>query len=57
MEQARATDNFDALFTPEMIADLDAAAAEARTGNNVSLDEIRQELEAKRHARLENHTA
>lgn len=46
--------NFDYLFTPEKIAVLDNAAAKARTGNNICLEEMRQEFETKRQTWVKN---
>lgn len=37
------TENHDHFFTPEVVAELHAAAAAARTGNNISIDEYRAE--------------
>src|SRR5580700_248195 len=50
-------ENYDYLFTPEVIAEIDAAAAEARTGNNITLDEMRECLRAKRNVWLEKQPA
>jgi hypothetical protein len=55
--QAADPDNFDHLFTPEKISLLDAAAAEARTGNNLSLEQVQKEFKTKRQTWLENHPA
>ncbi|MEO7715761.1 MAG: hypothetical protein ABIY70_06150 [Capsulimonas sp.] len=41
-------DNYDHLFTNEVIEQIDAAAVEARTGNNLTLEEMQRRFEAKR---------
>ena len=51
------TDNYDHLFTPERIAIIDAAAAEALTGKGVTVEEIREIFKEKRRAWQENHPA
>lgn len=50
-------DNYDHIFTPELIAKLDAARVEARTGNNMTMEQVKETLKAKREASLANHTA
>jgi len=50
-------DNYDHLFTPAVIAELDAAVEEARSGNNISLDEVRRRFKMKRQVWDENHPA
>jgi hypothetical protein len=41
-------DNYDHVFTPELIAKLDAARAEARTGNNLTMEQVKENLKVKR---------
>jgi hypothetical protein len=56
--QAADPDNFDHLFTPEKIAFIRAAEAEAETGNNLTIEQVRQQFEAKKHqAWQQNHHA
>ncbi len=49
------TDNHDCVFTGEVAADLHVAAAAARTGKNVSIDEFRAEAKLKNEAWQANH--
>ena len=39
-----ATENYDHIFMPELIAKLDAARAEARTGNNLTMEQVKENL-------------
>ncbi|BDI29281.1 hypothetical protein CCAX7_13320 [Capsulimonas corticalis] len=41
-------DNYDRFFTDEVISQLDAAASEARRGNNLTREEMRIHFEQKR---------
>jgi uncharacterized protein YcbX len=49
-------DNFDYLFTPEKIALIRAAEAEAETGNNITMEQVKANLKVKRQAWLSNHS-
>ena len=51
------SDNYDHIFTPDLIAKLEAAEAEARTGNNMTIEQVTAQFEAKRQAWLANHPA
>jgi len=48
-------DNFDHLFTPEVIAKIDAASAEADAGKLFTLDEVNERLDALRDEWLASH--
>jgi hypothetical protein len=48
-------DNYDHIFTPEVIATLDAARIEARTGNNLTMESVRQNLKIRRKAWQKDH--
>jgi hypothetical protein len=50
-------DNFDHLFTPEKIAFIRAAEAEAETGNNLTMEQVKENLKVRRQAWLANHPA
>ena len=50
-------DNYDHIFTPQLMATLDAARAEARTGNNLTMEQVKENLKARRQAWLANHPA
>jgi hypothetical protein len=51
-------DNFDRLFTPEVIAQLDKISADIRAGGKTySTDEVREHFENKRKAWLANHAS
>ena len=50
-------ENFDHIFTPELIERLDAAVAEARDGKNWTLDQMQKHFETKRQIWLDNHPA
>jgi len=50
-------DNYDHIFTPELITKLDAARAEARTGNNLTMEQVKDKLKEKRDAWLAKHPA
>ncbi len=50
-------DNFDHLFTPEVVAQLDKIYADIRAGGKkYSTDEVREHFENKRKAWLMNHS-
>ena len=55
--QAADPDNFDHLFTPEKIAFIRAAEAEAETGKNMTIEQVRQKFESKHQAWQQNHHA
>jgi hypothetical protein len=44
-------------FTPDRIAEIREAAAEARTGNNLTPGQVEEHFAAKRAAWLKNHPA
>ena len=49
-------DNYDHIFTPELLTKLDAASAEAKAGGKTySMDEVRTHFVEKREAWLANH--
>jgi hypothetical protein len=50
-------DNHDNIFTPQVIAELDAAAAEAREGKNIPLEEFQAQRPQWRQEWLNNHHA
>jgi hypothetical protein len=50
-------DNYDHIFTPQLIAKLDAARAEARTGKNQTMEQVKENLKIRRQAWLVNHPA
>jgi len=44
------SENFDHIFTPDLIAKLQAAEDEARTGNNITIEQVTAHFEMKRQA-------
>jgi hypothetical protein len=50
-------DTYDHLFTPERLAIIDAAAAEAETGQGITVEQMREIFKEKRRAWQENHPA
>jgi hypothetical protein len=48
-------ENYDHLFTPEVLAAIDKGAQEARDGKGMTRDEVDAYLMAKRTEWLENH--
>jgi hypothetical protein len=47
----------EGFFTPDILAEIDAARAEAREGKNVTMAEMRLQLAAQRETWLRNHRA
>jgi len=47
--------NDDNVFTPEVVAEIRAAAVEARTGNNITLDQFRAEAKLRNAKWQGNH--
>jgi hypothetical protein len=51
-------DNYDHLFTPEVIAELDSISAEIKAGGKTySMEEVREHFVQKRQAWLANHSS
>ena len=50
-------DNYDHIFTPELITKLEAAEDEARIGNNMTIEQVTTHFEMKRQAWNANHRA
>ena len=48
-------DNYDHIFTPELIAKLEAEEEEARDGNNLTVEQVMDHFETKRQAWHANH--
>ena len=55
--QAADPDNFDYLFTPQKIAEIRAAEAEAETGESLTIEQVREHFKAKYQAWQQNHPA
>ena len=55
--QSADPDNFDYLFTPQKIAEIRAAESEAETGENMTIEQVRQHFKAKYQAWQQNHPA
>jgi len=55
MQPDRDYGDFDHLFTPEVIAKLDAALVEAETEKLVTFEEVNQRLDALREEWLASH--
>lgn len=47
----------DDFFTPEILAEIDVAASETREGKNITMEEMRASLAARREAWLSNRAA
>jgi hypothetical protein len=50
-------ENFDHLFTPEVIADLDKISADMQAGKSVSMEEVKKHLADVRQAWLKDHAS
>jgi len=50
-------DNYDHIFTPKLIAKLEAGEDEARSGNNMTIEQVTAHFEMKRQAWHTNHRA
>lgn len=55
LKQSIDPNNYDHIFTPELIAKLEAAEDEARTGNNMTIEQVMEHFEIKRQAWHSNH--
>lgn len=55
--QDEPSDDMAWFFTPERIAEIREAAAEARTGNNLAPEQVEAHFAAKKAAWLESHPA
>jgi hypothetical protein len=50
-------ENFDHLFTPEVIADLDKISADMQAGKSVSMEEVNKHMADVRQAWLKDHAS